>query len=178
MAELLPEAIVAEGDAKNCIRVARSMQIAFLAGPLVDTDRPVHGTEHAHHSLADADPSLSCVPAADTTYEDDEEEEEALDDPFADDPPLRVPHEHLFAIGDAADAFGAIKAGHCAYYQAEVAARNVMRLILRDRRAALDGLAPGETDPELELEAYVPGPPAIKVSLGLVRVCSSRRSAE
>lgn len=30
---------------------------------------------------------------------------------------VRVPHAHMFAIGDAADAFGAMKAGHCAYYQ-------------------------------------------------------------
>lgn len=38
-------------------------------------------------------------------------------------------YPRLFAIGDAADAFGANKAGHTAYYQAEVAARNVIRLI-------------------------------------------------
>lgn len=42
---------------------------------------------------------------------------------------LYTPHPHIFAIGDAADAFGALKAGHSAYYQGEVAARNVGRLI-------------------------------------------------
>ena len=29
----------------------------------------------------------------------------------------RSPYPHIFAIGDAADAFGAINAGHTAYYQ-------------------------------------------------------------
>lgn len=43
-------------------------------------------------------------------------------------------YPHLFAIGDAADAFGAIKAGHTAYYQGEVAARNVIRLIKSNAR--------------------------------------------
>jgi len=66
-------------------------------------------------------------------------------------------YPHLFAIGDAADAFGAIAAGHTAHWQAEVAARNVLRLIK------------GESP----LEKYKPGPPAIKVSLGLVRLSIS-----
>lgn len=40
-----------------------------------------------------------------------EDEYEEEDDAFC------VPHPHLFAVGDAADAFGAMKAGHTAYYQ-------------------------------------------------------------
>jgi pyruvate/2-oxoglutarate dehydrogenase complex dihydrolipoamide dehydrogenase (E3) component len=67
-----------------------------------------------------------------------------------------TPYPHIFVVGDAADAFGAIPAGHNAYYQGEVAARNVLRLI------------EGAGTP---LEQYTPGVPAIKVSLGLVR-CS------
>src|ERR1700761_5386216 len=65
-----------------------------------------------------------------------------------------TPYENIFVIGDAADAFGAIKAGHNAYFQGEVAARNILRLI----------------DGDDELERYQPGEPAIKVSLGLVSV--------
>ncbi|PBK88257.1 FAD/NAD(P)-binding domain-containing protein [Armillaria gallica] len=63
-------------------------------------------------------------------------------------------YPHIFAIGDAADAFGAIKAEHNAYFQGEVAVRNVLRLI---------------NDSDEPLELYTPGPPAIKVSLGLTR---------
>jgi NADPH-dependent 2,4-dienoyl-CoA reductase/sulfur reductase-like enzyme len=104
-------------------------------------------------------------------------------------------YPHLFAIGDAADAFGAIKAGHTAYHQAEVAARNVIRLVRRDEAevsAAITerssrGLTPrdgadklaevrggpegkAEEELELELEQYMPGPPMIKVSIGLTKL--------
>ncbi|EIN06508.1 FAD/NAD(P)-binding domain-containing protein [Punctularia strigosozonata HHB-11173 SS5] len=64
-------------------------------------------------------------------------------------------YEHVFAIGDAADAFGAIQAGHNAYYQGEVAARNILKLVKKRE--------------DLELEHYTPGPPAIKVSLGITK---------
>ncbi|KAG5635987.1 hypothetical protein H0H81_009455 [Sphagnurus paluster] len=67
-----------------------------------------------------------------------------------------TPYPHMFVIGDAADAFGAIPAGHNAYYQGEVAARNIIRLIKKS-----EGI---EDEP---LELYSPGPPRIKVSLGL-----------
>lgn len=88
-------------------------------------------------------------------------------------------YPHLFAIGDAADAFGAIKAGHTAYYQGEVAARNVIKLIKGNASTfdvPLQGLmftpgaekTKGDLEGDLELEEYVPGPPMIKVSLGLV----------
>lgn len=94
-----------------------------------------------------------------------------------------TPYPHIFVIGDAADAFGAIKAGHTAYWQAEVAARNIIRLARREAEADLEANTASEsgaetendeTDAEkvlesLELECYTPGPPAIKVSLGIVR---------
>lgn len=60
--------------------------------------------------------------------------------------------DHMFAVGDCAET-GAIQAGHTAWYQAEVAARNVQRLI--------DGVVVAE------LESYKVTPPAIKVTLGL-----------
>ncbi|KAG6884056.1 hypothetical protein C0993_001790 [Termitomyces sp. T159_Od127] len=78
--------------------------------------------------------------------------------------PPTTPYPHIFAIGDAADAFGALAAGHNAYYQGEVAARNVLRLI--NRAAQRDGEQGKEQEQE-PLEEYTPGPPAIKVSLGL-----------
>ncbi|KAF4582710.1 hypothetical protein EYR40_002634 [Pleurotus pulmonarius] len=67
-------------------------------------------------------------------------------------PVENTPYPHIFAVGDAADAFGAIQAGHTAYAQAEVAGKNILKLI--------DGK-------DHELESYKPGPPGIKVSLGL-----------
>ncbi|KAF9484578.1 FAD/NAD(P)-binding domain-containing protein [Pholiota conissans] len=71
---------------------------------------------------------------------------------------VRVTYPHIFAIGDAADAFGAIPAGHNAYAQGEVAAKNVVTLI----KNAVAG-----ADAQEELEQYTPKGPAIKVSLGL-----------
>ncbi|KAI0338798.1 iron uptake cluster protein [Trametopsis cervina] len=85
---------------------------------------------------------------------EDSVENEDEDEDEDDDADLRAVHPHIFAVGDAADAFGAIKAGHTAYYQAEVAARNILKLI-------------SQASPDIELERYFPGEPAIKVSLGL-----------
>jgi hypothetical protein len=68
-------------------------------------------------------------------------------------------------VGDAADAFDAIKAGHTAYYQAEVAARNILRLINRDGKVGMTT----KNDLDSELEEYAPGPPAIKVTLGITK---------
>lgn len=61
-------------------------------------------------------------------------------------------YPHIFVIGDAADAFGALKSGNAAWGQAEHAVRNIVRLI------------EGRGSP---LEAYTPPPAGIKVSLGL-----------
>ncbi|GBE85966.1 iron uptake cluster protein [Sparassis latifolia] len=74
-------------------------------------------------------------------------------------PQLSVPYPHLFAIGDAADAFGAIKSGRSAHSQCEVAVRNIVKLIARSEGREGDSA----------LESYAPDPPAIKVSLGLDR---------
>lgn len=62
-------------------------------------------------------------------------------------------YPNIFVVGDSADAFDAIQAGHTAYYQSIVAAKNIIKL------------AKNEGEP---LEEYTPGLPAIKVSLGLV----------
>lgn len=66
-------------------------------------------------------------------------------------------YPHIFVIGDAADGFGAIKAGHNAYSQGEVAYKNIIKLIEGE-----------EKNEQVELEHYEPAQPMIKVSLGLV----------
>ncbi|KAF5339311.1 hypothetical protein D9611_009916 [Ephemerocybe angulata] len=63
-------------------------------------------------------------------------------------------YTNIFVAGDAADAFGAIQAGHTAWGQAIVAANNVVTLVTK----------PGE-----ELEEYTSGIPSIKVSLGITK---------
>ncbi|KAJ7902418.1 hypothetical protein B0H13DRAFT_2513439 [Mycena leptocephala] len=75
---------------------------------------------------------------------------------------LVTPYPHIFAIGDAADAFGALPTGHNAWVQGEVAGRNVLRLISRHGGNGITGKGEGEKSDE-ELETYTPGPPAIKV---------------
>ncbi|KAF8997387.1 hypothetical protein BDQ17DRAFT_1391895 [Cyathus striatus] len=78
-------------------------------------------------------------------------------------------YPHIFAIGDAADAFGAIAAGHNAYDQAEVAARNIIRLI----KSAESGA--NTKSQEESIEIYTPGPSVIGVSLGLCEAVIQRR---
>ncbi|KZP24001.1 iron uptake cluster protein [Athelia psychrophila] len=75
-----------------------------------------------------------------------------------------TPYPHIFAIGDAADSFGDINAGHTARFQGEVAAKNILKLINLQERKKL-GLQ--ETSEDDKLELYEPGPPGIKVTLGL-----------
>jgi hypothetical protein len=103
---------------------------------------------HALYSLY----SLSPLSSTDTLIESD--------------PSQETLYPNIFVVGDAADAFDAIKAGHTAYHQAEVAARNILRLIHRDAKKV--GVA-AEDDLGSELEEYAPGPPAIKVSLGMTK---------
>ncbi|KAN0063626.1 cytochrome b [Thecaphora frezii] len=103
-------------------------------------------------------------------------------------------HPHIFVVGDAADAFGALNAGHTAWDQAEVAARNIAALIRRShgghsqaeaeeeretkaeigeevKVSASAGDKPKPTaNTEAELQEYHPTPPAVKVTLGLDRM--------
>ena len=91
------------------------------------------------------------------------DEEEEAPPAIVEDPHTRVAAEHVFVVGDAADAFGAINAGHNAFFQGEVAAHNVLKLVK------------GEGSGEGALKKYAPGAPAIKVSLGLVSTDSFLR---
>ncbi|PCH34901.1 iron uptake cluster protein [Wolfiporia cocos MD-104 SS10] len=73
---------------------------------------------------------------------------------------LHVPHPHLFAIGDAADAFGAMNSGRSSYFQ----------LINRSEILRTHGKAEGQADSSSDdLEQYTPGPPMIKITLGLTK---------
>jgi hypothetical protein len=178
MRELLPESVVEEGEGRGLIRVLRSMQVAVPAEPQDIESEESAPTPPASRSPspAPAPPLEDAAPAPDSAAAQAEP-----DAPADDDAHLRAPHPHLFAIGDAADAWGAIKAGHTAYWQAGVAARNIVRLARADAAAAaLAALPPSASAAERAeceraveeargepLERYAPGARAIKVSLGL-----------
>ncbi|TFK98100.1 FAD/NAD-P-binding domain-containing protein [Pterulicium gracile] len=108
-------------------------------------------------------------------------------------------YPHIFVVGDAADAFGALKAGHTAYWQADTACKNIIKLIkagepaepapavvvadlVDDDTSSIDGDSQCGDDSDLDSEdeeskvteeddgkllEYAPGPPAIKVTLGI-----------
>jgi NADH dehydrogenase FAD-containing subunit len=71
--------------------------------------------------------------------------------------PTESSFPHIFVVGDCADAFGALNAGHTAWAQGGLAAQNILRLIKNSEGA------------NEKLEHYQAPMPAIKVSLGLVR---------
>lgn len=62
-------------------------------------------------------------------------------------------YPHIYVIGDAADAYGALHAGHTGWNQAEFAVGNILRQIHNDTA----------TPPKL----YFAGKPAIKLTTGL-----------
>lgn len=174
-----------EGAERGLARVLRTMQVA-VPWPVDDVApvAPVPSTfapsaSPPLSSTAGADPILDGAPTSPTSPSS--ASSDGIDSPEApdDDPSLFSPHPHIFAIGDAADAFGALKAGHTAYWQAEVAARNVVRLArAADASSSLSSSSSPLSDEERKkleeevkegerLERYVPGEPMIKVSLGL-----------
>lgn len=101
-------------------------------------------------------PSSSASPSEFDPVEDEQVSEPELE---------QTPFPNIFVVGDAADAFGAINAGHNAYFQAEVAARNVLLLT---EALSKDKSGKGAEEEDVRLIRYKPGPPGIKVSLGLV----------
>ncbi|KAK7002464.1 hypothetical protein R3P38DRAFT_3605595 [Favolaschia claudopus] len=90
--------------------------------PACASDNEEHVLAAALAQIALQNESVSSAVSDEEGVEGEEEEEEEEEE-------LTTPYPHIFAIGDAANAFGAIPAGHNAYYQAEVAARNVLRLV-------------------------------------------------
>lgn len=131
--------MIADGPDKGMARVRRTMQLAEPVPAALPED-------FARLSL-DAPSSDEPAPA-----------------PVEEDAQTRVAAEHVFVIGDAADAFGAVNAGHNAFFQGEVAARNIVALAGRAEAEA--GCVADMDAPALQ--KYTPGAPAIKVSLGLV----------
>lgn len=73
---------------------------------------------------------------------------------------------HIYAIGDVADAFGALNAGYQAWSMADVAVENILRDILRVKSTEeMDHPIPD--DQPVPLKHFTPGPPLLKLSLGL-----------
>ncbi|KAH9932142.1 uncharacterized protein BXZ73DRAFT_101513 [Epithele typhae] len=150
------------------------------------------GPSSMEPSPADVTSTDASEPAtADNASESSSQAEDAqLED--VEDAGTRVAAAHIFAIGDAGDACGAVNAGHNASFQGKVAARNVVRLIMRAEReeraeadvaSREDVVSVGQDwevemeeaeaneekteEEDLALEKYTPSAPAIKVSLGL-----------
>ena len=97
----LPDCIVPNGAGKGTTRVARTMQVAIPRRTAHHRDVGVQDTvEQLQDQLARTSVADNAVLTGSTEPVDTE-----------------IPYPHLFAIGDAADAFGAIKAGHTAHYQ-------------------------------------------------------------
>ncbi|KAF8054707.1 hypothetical protein FPV67DRAFT_1550966 [Lyophyllum atratum] len=131
--------------ADSLAHVLRTMQLGVLPSSQTSTRDIETALKQVSLSDSTGTSSSSNPPPANETIEEPVEDS--------------TPYPNIFVVGDAADAFGAIPAGHNAYYQGEVAARNVIRLIKRSS----DGIH----EPAEPLERYTPGPPAIKVTLGL-----------
>jgi len=89
--------------------------------------------------------------------------------------------KRVFAIGDCIDGFGAIKAGHVGWNQAEVAARNILASIRHLEEQNSHSLPAPDASPDLpesQLEHYVPSMPMIKLTLGLDRVVTQLPSPD
>ena len=67
-------------------------------------------------------------------------------------PHLSSPYPHIFVVGDAADAFGALNAGHTAWAQAEVASRNIVRMIESNGRARVFDKTHQDTRSEINMK--------------------------
>ena len=142
--EALPYSVTPNG---GFARVRRTMQLAEpvpaselpidLAPLSLATDSDAPAPAQAQESST-PEQSPSASPSSESAELSPDAEEQAAPD-VVEDPATRVAAENVFVVGDAADGFGAIKAGHNAFFQGEVAARNVLRLVRRreDRAAEL-----------------------------------------
>lgn len=205
MKEAIPEAVGPTGE----VKVLRTLQVAVSVPPPPPTPAPAPSTRVSSAASLFIPPECpSPGPSPSTTATS------LPGDWDSSDAHLYAPYPHMFAIGDAADAWGALKAGHNAFYQAEVAARNIVRLIRREMKAAISSSSSSRSSSpvsenegtrvddhfsfrnedhwqeeaieemsdgsegsvqeefeveEEELERYLPGPPAIKLSVGLTK---------
>lgn len=147
MASMCPESI---SPITNRIRVRPTMQISN--GPL----RPANTRANTIEKLGALSlHSLPTPPQSASSHEDGTEPSVALGQTEGSEEDHDL--SHFFAVGDCAET-GAIQAGHTAYWQAEVAARNILKMIKA-----------GEASEEVgELEEYKVSIPSIKVTLGMV----------
>ena len=79
----------------------------------------------------------------------------------------RQPHyfPNIYAIGDVADAFGALNAGYQAWFMGETAAANILRDITRRTDPEDPSTAVPEGQP-MPLQEFTPGPDMIKLTVG------------
>lgn len=91
---------------------------------------------------------------------------ELLEEKKEEDTDMPAHMHNVYAIGDVADAFGALNAGYQAWYMADVAAENILRDILRVKSSTEpeDKVPEGEAIP---LEVFRPAPTLLKLTLGL-----------
>ncbi|TIA91653.1 hypothetical protein E3P81_01923 [Wallemia ichthyophaga] len=129
--------------ATNLAKVTRSMQLANLQRAKEGTEAT---TDAVTEALADThiNSHTSTNPASIDIRKSMSESDSTLS-------PSAYPH--IYVIGDAADAYGALHAGHTGWAQAEFAVGNIIRQITNDTT----------TSPKL----YYAGKPAIKLTTGL-----------
>lgn len=130
LGESFPDVVVQDGPNKGMARVRRTLQLAApLAGYHEEPTLPAEvftapepaseapTTPAVERELAEPSSSQVAEALVEAEEEELEEEEEEEPEPIEEDPHTRVAAEHIFAIGDAADAFGAVNAGHNAFFQ-------------------------------------------------------------
>lgn len=139
------------------VRVLPTLQVAL--------DNTLPGPFDATPPCGDCDCFLDKKAAGSTL---DDRQLEHLDEHNQEDAsklqPSRIPN--VYAIGDVADAFGALCAGYQAWNAADIAAENIVRDI--GSSASLDGHSAMTTQQEpAELLTFTPAPNMLKLSLGL-----------
>jgi apoptosis-inducing factor 2 len=121
MKELVPDSIVTEGDSQGMVYVKRTLQVAILISK-ADVEEDDVTDKLSSLNVTEGAPFQDAAPVL-VEESNTPESTEAEDDAH-----LSVPYPHIFCVGDAADAFGAINAGHTAYFQSHVASENIIAL--------------------------------------------------
>lgn len=146
MAEFSPASV---NPGSRLVRVLPSLQVM----------QPTH-EEAAHQPFSRVPPCIDCDCFLD-------KKSEGMNPIVDENSPIPPHFDNIYAIGDVADAFGALNAGYQAWFMAEVAAENILRDILRvssTRASDSHPLAPADSIP---LDSFKPGPPLLKLSIGL-----------
>lgn len=175
MASFCPLAVPGGSQGGGAIQVHRSMQIA--PSPLGPS--PVVAINLSASTSSKTDEACECATSPAPKLKRLWEFEEAPRREVLEEDEERM-WRRTFAVGDCADAFGAIKAGHTGWNQAEVAAKNVLRMIRwEERGGTVEEMEPSEKGEDVpaegyKLERYEPNLPMMKLTLGLVSCPSPR----